>query len=66
MPMIIIGHTFNGYPINSPIHQFPSWLNYLQIGLWGGMGFGIFLFLSGFGLFYTLSKKTNIDNHYLF
>ena len=23
MPMIIIGHTFNGYPINSPIHQFP-------------------------------------------
>jgi len=65
MLMIIIGHTYNGYPIDNPHFYFPSWLNYLQLGYWGGMGVGIFLFLSGYGLFCTLGNKTTIDKSYI-
>ena len=48
MLLIIVGHTFNGYPANSPGYYSPSWMNCLQIGLWGGMGVGVFLFLDAF------------------
>ncbi len=65
MLMIIIGHTYNGYPLDNPHFYFPSWLNYLQLGYWGGMGVGIFLFLSGYGLSCTLSNKTTIDKRYI-
>ena len=65
MLMIIIGHTYNGYPIDNPHFYFPSWLNYFQLGYWGGMGVGIFLFLSGYGLFHTLSNKATIDKRYI-
>lgn len=65
MLMIIVGHTFNGYPANSPGYYFPSWMNCLHIGLWGGMGVGMFLFLSGYGLFYTLSRRATIDKRYV-
>lgn len=66
MLMIIVGHTYNGYPVDNPGYYFPSWMNCLQIGLWGGMGVGIFLFLSGYGLFYTLSRRETIDKQYVF
>jgi hypothetical protein len=63
--MIIIRHTFNGYPTDEPTHYFPAWLQLLQIEYWGGMGVGIFLFLSGYGLFLSLNKKTSIDRPYI-
>ena len=65
MLMIIIGHTYNGYPADNPQYVFPHWLEYLHIDLWGGMGVGIFLFLSGYGLCYTLSRRQRIDSRYL-
>lgn len=66
MLMIIISHTYNGYPIDNPSFYYPAWCDYLQIDFWGGMGVGIFLFLSGYGLFFTLCKKTTIDKQYVF
>jgi len=65
MLMIIISHTYNGYPIDSPSFYFPKWLNVFQLGLWGGMGVCIFFFISGYGMFYTLSKNEHIDREYL-
>lgn len=62
MLMIIISHTFNGYPTNDPSFYYPLWLNTLHIDLWGGMGVGIFLFMSGFGLFTSLDKKESTIN----
>lgn len=65
MLMIIISHTFNGYPVGSSNIYFPLWMNKLHMELWGGMGVAIFLFLSGYGLFTTLSMRHNIDRKYI-
>ena len=66
MLMIIIGHTYNGYPTEDASFYFPSWLHFLYIELWGGMGVAIFLFLSGFGLFTTLCRRETIDKQYIY
>ena len=63
--MIIVSHTYNGYPIDNPSFYFPEILNYLQMGYWGGMGVGIFLFLSGYGLLLSLDKRIGIDWRYV-
>ena len=65
MLMIIISHTFNGYPVGSADVYYPSWMNWLHMELWGGMGVAVFLFLSGYGLFTTLSQKQRIDWRYI-
>lgn len=64
MLMIIIGHTYNGYPVASPDHDFPSWLRLLHLDYWGSMGVAVFLFLSGYGMYFSLQKHT-IDRHYV-
>lgn len=67
MLMIIIGHANNGYPLDDPACYFPSWLSLLHIEYWGGMGVGVFLFLSGYGLFLTLSRRDrSLDWRYIF
>ncbi len=66
MLMIIISHTFNGYPVGSTDVYYPLWMNWLHMELWGGMGVAVFLFLSGYGLFTTLSLKKRIDRRYFF
>lgn len=63
--MIIMGHTFNGYPTDDALYFFPSWLHFLHMERWGGMGVGIFFFLSGFGLFTSLSQRKGIDWPYV-
>lgn len=66
MLMIIISHTYNGYPTDDSAYYFPQLLNYLHMELWGAMGVGVFLFLSGYGLFLSLSKRQdNIDRTYI-
>ena len=65
MLMIIIGHTFNGYPVGNAAFYFPAWMNVLHMNLWGGMGVAVFLFLSGYGLFTSLERRKNIDGHYV-
>ncbi len=64
--MIIMGHTFNGYPTDDALYFFPSWLHFLHMERWGGMGVGIFFFLSGFGLFTSLSQRKEIDRSYVY
>ena len=65
MLMIIIGHTFNGYPVESSNVYYPQWLNGLHIEHWGGMGVAIFFLLSGYGLFTSLSRRKGIDKRYV-
>lgn len=64
MLMIIISHTFNGYPYNDAAYYFPSWIHGLHLYMWGNAGVAVFLFLSGYGLFITLNQK-NIDKKYI-
>lgn len=65
MLMIIISHTFNGYPIDNETCYYPTWMNWLHMELWGGMGVAIFLFISGYGLFHSLSRKESINRQYI-
>lgn len=65
MLMIIISHTYNGYPVADASCYFPSFLQWLHFELWGGMGVSVFLFLSGYGLFYTLSRREYIGGQYI-
>ena len=55
--MIILSHCYNGYPTSSPQHFFPHWIDLMRMDLWGGAGAGIFLFLSGYGMFFSLSER---------
>lgn len=64
MLMIIIGHTYNGFPLDNADFHFPKFLYLLHIGLWGELGVAVFFFLSGFGLFFSLNRH-KIDGHYL-
>lgn len=64
--MIIMGHTYNGYPTDDALFYFPSWMHYLHMEKWGGMGVGIFFFLSGFGLFTSLCQRKVIDKPYVY
>ena len=65
MLMIIIGHTYNGYPIGQEGYYFPEFLKYTLIAYWGGMGAGVFLFLSGYGMFLSLQNHT-VNKNYVF
>ncbi len=65
MLMIIISHAYNGYPADNLSYYFPQWMCYLHMDLWGGMGVGVFFFLSGFGLFHTLNRVSGIDASYI-
>ena len=56
MLMIILSHAHNGYPVSGDVY-FPSWLNLLHMEFWGGMGVAVFLFLSGYGMTLSLSKR---------
>lgn len=64
MLMIIIGHTYNGYPQASPDCVFPSWLRLLHLDYWGSIGVAVFLFLSGYGMYFSLQRHA-IDGRYI-
>ena len=65
MLMIIISHSANGYPTDDALFSYPQCLNQLHVVYWGGMGVAIFLFLSGYGMFLSLSRKSEIDTPYI-
>lgn len=66
MLMIIVGHSFLRYPVGDDAYYFPAWLSRLHMELWGSLGVSVFLFLSGYGLFLSLSKRAGtIDKKYL-
>ena len=65
MLLIIISHTYNGYPIDNPTYHFPLWIKDLHLSQLGTMGVGVFFFCSGYGLFSSLNKK-QIDKLYIF
>ena len=65
MLMIILSHAHNGYPVSGDVY-FPSWLNLLHMEFWGGMGVAVFLFLSGYGMTLSLSKREgDINRQYV-
>lgn len=64
MLMIIIGHTYNGYPSDSPGYNFPVWLHFLHFDYWGSIGVAVFLFLSGYGMFFSL-QSNRVDKLYM-
>lgn len=62
MLMIIIGHTYKGYPIDKSGYYFPEILKSLHLPYWGGFGVSVFMFLSGYGMFLSLQRsKINQD-----
>lgn len=65
MILIIVSHTFNGYPTDNAAYFFPQWLKFLHMELWGGMGVDVFLLLSGYGLFLSLSRRETPDGQYI-
>lgn len=60
MIMIIVHHTYLS-AIDMPQCHTDSWLRFLDIGWsWGYDGTGVFLFLSGFGMFFSLLRNRPI------
>lgn len=53
MVMIIMCHTYIHWQITNP----PGFMEYLYIRKWGEWGSGLFLFLSGYGLFLSINKS---------
>lgn len=65
MIMIIVHHTYLS-AIDMPACQTDSWLSCLDIGWsWGYDGTGVFLFLSGFGMFFSLLRNRPVSKAYV-
>lgn len=65
MIMIIVHHTYLS-AIDLPQCHTDSWLRFLDIGWsWGYDGTGVFLFLSGFGMFFSLLRNRPICKTYI-
>lgn len=65
MIMIIVHHTYLSV-IDMPACQTDSWLSCLDIGWsWGYDGTGVFLFLSGFGMFFSLLRNRPVSKAYV-
>lgn len=65
MIMIIVHHTYLS-AIDMPACQTDSWLSCLDIRWsWGYDGTGVFLFLSGFGMFFSLLRNRPVSKAYV-
>lgn len=65
MIMIIVHHTYLS-AIDMPACQTDNWLSCLDIGWsWGYDGTGVFLFLSGFGMFFSLLRNRPVSKAYV-
>ena len=65
MIMIIVHHTYLS-AIDMPACQTDNWLSCLDIGWsWGYDGTRVFLFLSGFGMFFSLLRNRPVSKAYV-
>lgn len=65
MIMIIVHHTYLS-AIDMPACQTDNWLSCLDIGWsWGYDGTGVFFFLSGFGMFFSLLRNRPVSKAYV-
>ena len=62
---IILFHYFEGVAISGETGKFLTLLAFLYNGIIGSVGVDVFLFLSGYGVFYSLSRKQGFIAFYI-